>query len=55
LLEVVTDPNVPPLPPDIRLDQAMAMAKAIFRGDPDAAAIVRQSVKAKLAELTTRR
>jgi pyruvate dehydrogenase (quinone) len=55
LLEVVTDPNVPPLPPDIRLDQAMAMAKAIFRGDPDAGAIIRQSVKAKLAELTTRR
>jgi pyruvate dehydrogenase (quinone) len=55
LLEVVTDPNVPPLPPHIRLEQAKGMAKAIFKGDPDAPEIIRQSLKGKLEEFITRR
>jgi pyruvate dehydrogenase (quinone) len=54
VLEVVTDPDVPPLPPHIRLEQAQGMAKAIYRGDPDRGGMIRQALKAKLAELVTR-
>jgi pyruvate dehydrogenase (quinone) len=54
LLEVVTDPNVPPLPPHIRMEQAKGMAKAIYRGDPDRTGIIRESLKGKLAEFVTR-
>jgi pyruvate dehydrogenase (quinone) len=54
VLEVVTDPDVPPLPPHIRFEQAQGMAKAIYRGDPDRGGMIRQALKAKLAEFVTR-
>jgi pyruvate dehydrogenase (quinone) len=54
VFEVVTDPDVPPLPPHIRMEQATGMAKAIFRGDADRASIVRQALKGKLQEFVTR-
>jgi pyruvate dehydrogenase (quinone) len=54
LLEVVTDPDVPPLPPHIRFEQAKGMAKAIHRGDPDRGGMIREALKGKLAELVTR-
>src|SRR3954468_23175953 len=34
LLDVVTDPEVPPLPPHIRFEQAKEMASALRHGDP---------------------
>jgi pyruvate dehydrogenase (quinone) len=51
LLEVITDPEVPPLPPHITLEQARHYMKAIVHGDPDRGAMVRQSLKQKLEEL----
>jgi pyruvate dehydrogenase (quinone) len=54
LLEVVTDPDVPPMPPHIRLEQAKGMAKAIYHGDPDRGGMIREALKGKLAELVTR-
>jgi pyruvate dehydrogenase (quinone) len=54
VLEVVTDPDVPPLPPHIRMEQAKGMAKAIYRGDPDRGGMIREALKGKLAELVTR-
>jgi len=45
VLEVRTDPNVPPLPPHISLKQAKAYATALLKGDPDAFGIIRQSFK----------
>lgn len=45
LLEAYTDPNVPPLPPHIRFEQAKAYMSALFKGDPDAAGIIKQSAK----------
>jgi pyruvate dehydrogenase (quinone) len=54
LLEAITDPEYPPLPPHIMLDQAKGMAKALLKGDPNAARIMKQSLKGKLHELTTR-
>jgi pyruvate dehydrogenase (quinone) len=45
VLEVRTDPNVPPLPPHITFKQATAYMKAITKGDPEAWAMVRQSFR----------
>jgi pyruvate dehydrogenase (quinone) len=48
--EAVTDPEVPPLPPHITLEQAKALSSALLAGDPHAGRIVRQSFKQKLEE-----
>ena len=50
VLEAVTDPSVPPLPPHITLKQAKAMMLALAHDDPDRGAIVEESLKGKLAE-----
>jgi len=54
LYEAITDPEVPPLPPHIKLEQATSLAKALAQGDPHGARIVSQSLRGKLKELTTR-
>jgi pyruvate dehydrogenase (quinone) len=54
VLEAVTDPEVPPLPPHIRFDQARELASALLAGDPAAGRIVKQSLRGKLAELVNR-
>lgn len=45
VLEVMADPNVPPLPPHVSLKQAKAYTTAILKGDPDAADIVRATFR----------
>jgi pyruvate dehydrogenase (quinone) len=54
LYEAVTDPEVPPLPPHIRFEQAKALAGALAKGDPASGRIVGQAVKGKLQELVNR-
>src|SRR3954464_5580927 len=54
LLEVITDPEVPPLPPHIRFEQAEGLAKALLKGETSRRAIITESIKGKLAEFTTR-
>jgi len=54
LIEAVTDPEVPPLPPHIRFDQAREMALALAKGDPNRGRIIRQTFRAKLADLVNR-
>ena len=54
LLEAITDPEVPPLPPHITVEQASGLSKALMKGDPAAGQIIRQSFKGKLKELVTR-
>jgi pyruvate dehydrogenase (quinone) len=54
LFEAVTDPEYPPLPPHIKVDQAKKMAKALLGGDPASGRIIRQSLKGKLHEFATR-
>jgi pyruvate dehydrogenase (quinone) len=54
LLEFVTDPEVPPLPPHIRFEQAQGMAKAIASRDPAAGRMIKESLKGKLAEFVNR-
>ena len=50
VIDAVVDPNVPPLPPHITLDQAKSMTAAMLKGDPDAIAIAKQSATQKLRE-----
>ncbi|WP_407681346.1 thiamine pyrophosphate-requiring protein [Pseudomonas bohemica] len=40
LLEFKTDPNVPPLPPHIKLEQAKKFASTLLQGDPDEAGVI---------------
>src|SRR4051794_1338921 len=54
LLEAITDPEVPPLPPHIRFEQAKKLSDALMHGEPAASEIVRESVKGKLSEFLTR-
>jgi pyruvate dehydrogenase (quinone) len=53
VLEAIVDPDVPPLPPHITFDQAASMTKALLKGDPDAAGIVRQSLRELAAAVTS--
>jgi pyruvate dehydrogenase (quinone) len=45
LLEMVTDPNVPPLPPHVTMKQAKAYMSALLHGDPASVQMVIASVK----------
>jgi pyruvate dehydrogenase (quinone) len=51
VLEAVTDPEVPPLPPHISFEQARNFMLAIARGDEGWRDMIEQSLKAKLKEL----
>jgi pyruvate dehydrogenase (quinone) len=54
VLEVVTDPEVPPLPPHITREQAKKMTKAMLSGDPEFTGVVERSLRGKLVEFLTR-
>ena len=45
LLEFRTDPDVPPLPPHISLEQAKQFASTLLQGDPDQRGILAQTAK----------
>ncbi|MEH6388032.1 thiamine pyrophosphate-requiring protein [Pseudomonas profundi] len=45
LIEFKTDPDVPPLPPHIKLEQAKQYASTLLQGDPDQRGIITQTVK----------
>jgi pyruvate dehydrogenase (quinone) len=51
--EAITDPEVPPLPPHIRFEQAEHMAMAL-RGDPNRGRIMKESLKGKMEEILHR-
>jgi pyruvate dehydrogenase (quinone) len=50
LLEVKVDPEVPPLPPHIRMEQAKKMAEAMVKGDPERRGVMEKSLLGKLEE-----
>jgi pyruvate dehydrogenase (quinone) len=50
VLEAVTDPEVPPLPPHITVEQAKEMTSALAKGDVHAGRIIRQTVRDKVEE-----
>jgi pyruvate dehydrogenase (quinone) len=45
ILEVYTDPNVPPLPPHITFKQTKVYLSAILKGDPDSVSFIKASLK----------
>lgn len=50
VVDALTDPNVPPLPPHTTWEQAKAMLSSLLKGDPDSSAIIRNSFKGKIEE-----
>jgi pyruvate dehydrogenase (quinone) len=50
VLEVVVDPEIPPLPPHITVDQAKKMAEAMVKGDPERVGVMEKSLLGKLEE-----
>jgi len=48
--EAITDPEVPPLPPHITLEQAKALSSALLAGDEHARRIIKQSFRQKVQE-----
>jgi len=50
VLDVVTDPEVPPLPPHITLEQAKNFTMAVLGGDPSSRRLIAQSLRQKVAE-----
>jgi pyruvate dehydrogenase (quinone) len=54
LFEAVTDPNVPPLPPQLRFEAVRNMTRAFLKGDPAARDILRHTLRASRMEVTTR-
>jgi pyruvate dehydrogenase (quinone) len=55
VLEVVTDPDVPPLPPHITLEQAKKYTSTLLKGDPDEGGIIHQSFTELVAKLLPHR
>jgi pyruvate dehydrogenase (quinone) len=51
VLDVKVDPEIPPLPPHISMEQAKQMAKAMTKGDPERWGVMEKSFLAKLREL----
>ena len=47
---LITDPEVPPLPPHISFEQARHFMLAVARGDSGRRSFVEQALKAKLKE-----
>jgi pyruvate dehydrogenase (quinone) len=45
VLEALSDPDVPPLPPHITLEQAKHFTETLLRGDPNEAGIIKQAIK----------
>ena len=54
VVEAMTDPEIPPLPPHIELEQARQLTSALRKRDPALRDIIRNSVKGKAAELRNR-
>jgi pyruvate dehydrogenase (quinone) len=51
VFEVVCDPEVPPLPPHITVEQARSLTKAMVHGDPARRHIIGQSIRQVLPEI----
>jgi len=45
IVEALTDPDVPPLPPHITFDEAKKFASTLYQGDPNQRGIIRQAAR----------
>ena len=51
VLEVKTDPNVPPLPPHITLDQAKKFTSTLLKGDPEQGSMLVETAREVLSSV----
>jgi pyruvate dehydrogenase (quinone) len=51
VVEAYTDPEVPPLPPHITLDQAKAFTSTLIKGDPSEWRVLKETAKELVADL----
>ena len=51
VLDMVTDPNVPPLPPHITLKQARGFMGAMLAGEPDAGGVLADTARQMIGSL----
>jgi pyruvate dehydrogenase (quinone) len=51
VLEVKTDPEVPPLPPHITFEEAKKLTESLIKGDPDESGVIVGMTKQVLASL----
>ncbi len=54
LLQMVVDPDVPPLPPHVEKKQMLQYAKALLHGDPDARGVIAATLRELWANVTKR-
>lgn len=54
VIDAHCDPDVPPLPPHITLEQAKGFISSLFKGDPNRSGIVTQSAKQMMSTLLSR-
>lgn len=54
VLEAVTDPEVPPIPPHITFEQARHLMSSLVKGDPNKGRVIKQGLKGKMRELFPR-
>jgi pyruvate dehydrogenase (quinone) len=54
LYEAVTDPNMPPMPPQLRFETVRNMTRAFMKGDPAARDIMRHAARAVRKDLASR-
>lgn len=50
VIDAMTDPEIPPLPPHVTAEQAVALASALKGGDPEAWRVIQMGLKQKAAE-----
>jgi pyruvate dehydrogenase (quinone) len=55
VIDVVCDPEVPPLPPHITLEQAKSFASAVLHGDVGSRRLISQSIRQMLPEILSGR
>lgn len=55
VIDFRTDPDVPPLPPHMTLEQAKKFASALLQGDPNQAGIIKQTAKQLLSGILPKR
>jgi pyruvate dehydrogenase (quinone) len=55
VIDAHCDPDVPPLPPHITMEQARSFMKSILKGDPNRGGVIRQSARQIVAALLAHR
>jgi pyruvate dehydrogenase (quinone) len=55
LIDAITDPEIPPIPPHVTIDQAVSLTRAVLRGDPEGGRILRESLRGKAEEFLPHR